>query len=174
MYGIWINIQRTESWYEGIFFYSFLKAHCLTTPASTSLLIMHSMVFSIHPLKSALVLLMHIPATPALHPPMQGQVSTWTVCSHEGLKFVHLAPCGSPNASGWGVRLGRLCQMGKHQENQHLSSLMLLLLPAVLRVVWINPKQRDWKLSSCDHLNTWSVLEVCFHLLATLRHLSSF
>jgi len=33
--------------------------------------------------------------------------------------------------------------MVKHQENEDLSSLMLRLLPTVLRADCVNPKQRD-------------------------------
>lgn len=150
------------------------RLHVSATPASTSLLIMHSTVFSIHSLKPVLVLFAPHPCHPS------------SLSSNAGTGF-HMStllawrvgvclppPCVSPNASGWGVRLWRLCQMGKHQENQCLSSLMLLLLPTVLRIDCVNPRRRYQRLSSCSHSNLWSVLEVSFHLLATLLLLSYF
>lgn len=135
MYGIWINIQRMESWHEGFIFFTLSwRLPVSATPASTSLLITHSVVFSIHPLMCPLVL---------------------------------CRPLLSVLVPGWAVRLRRLCQMRKQQENQHLPSLMLLLLPAGSRTGCVNPGQRDWRLSSGGHSSPWSVLQVPLHLLAT-------
>lgn len=131
-----------------------------STPASTSLLIMYSTVFSIHPLKSALVLLPHIPATPALSPPTQGQVSTQTVCSHEGLEFVHLLPELVLTFLGevWDFE-----DFVRWESTRKISIYPLPLLPTVLRVDCVNPRQRDWWLSSHSD-QFWKFLVIYWQL----------
>lgn len=86
------------------------------------------------------------------------------ICSQEGLELT------SPNTPGGSVRLCRLCQMEKHQEKQSSSSLMLVLLPTVLRMNSANPRQRDRLLSSCSLSKLRADLHVSFHLLAALLH----
>lgn len=168
MCGIWINIQRMEGWHRGICFDSLLKAPCLCNTC-------------IHlTTNNALVGVWHPSPEPTLVLPPSSSSSNAGTDFHAsnllpGRVGVRSPPaCISPNTSGLSVRLWRLCQMEKHQENQCLSSLMLVLLPTVLRINWVNPGQRDRLLSSCGHSKLWSDLDISFHVLATLLHLSDF
>lgn len=162
MYGIWINIQRMEGWHKGICFDSLLKAPRLCNTCT------HLTTNNACPLKPGLVL------PSQLFTPNAGTDFHMSNLL-PGRVGAHSPPvCISPNTSGWNVRVWRLCQMEKHQENQCLSSLMLVLLPTVLRMNWVNPRQRDRLLSSCSHSKLRSELDVPFHLLATLLRLSYF